>query len=260
MGNVRVDTCGYTGYRPPEGWKERYKSKLQAYSAVFETVEINQTFYKLPMTKTARRWREEAFDTMEFQLKAWQAITHRTGSPTWRKRKDKLTQSQLESFGDLRPNREVRAAWEATRERAQAMQARVCVLQTASSFECNARNEKNLKKLLGEIDRGGLALAWEPRGDWNENLDTVRDLCKELDLIHIVDIMRRSPVSSHPIAYIRLHGLNRRETDYRYDYSPEEIRDLASRLKDLAESHDTVYCLFNNDAMFENAPSLKERL
>ena len=54
--------------------------------------------------------------------------------------------------------------------------------------------------------------------------------------------------------------MNRRETGYRCDYSPEEIRDLASRLKDLAGSHDTVHCLFNNDAVFENAQALKERL
>jgi len=260
MGDIRVGTCGYSGYRPPSGWKERYESKLQAYSSVLSTVEINRTFYDLPMTRTAARWREEAFEGMEFQLKAWQALTHSTDSPTWRKRKDKLTKTQRERYGDFRPNREVRSAWEEVKERALAMKARICVLQSPASFGCTGGNEKNLRRLLGEIDRGGLLLGWEPRGDWIEHPDRVRDICEDLDLTHIVDLMRRSPFADHEVGYIRLHGLNRRETDYRYDYSGEELDALAARLQDLAKGRDTVYCMFNNDAMFENARALVKRL
>ncbi len=55
MSKIKIGTCGYGYYDPGEGWKEEYKSKLQAYTDEFETGEINKTFYKLPMEKTAKK-------------------------------------------------------------------------------------------------------------------------------------------------------------------------------------------------------------
>ncbi|KXB00457.1 hypothetical protein AKJ42_00680 [candidate division MSBL1 archaeon SCGC-AAA261C02] len=231
---------------------------MQAYSDAFEVGEINRTFYKLPMVKTTERWRREAFDDFEFTLKTWQALTHPTSSPTWRKRKDKLTEKQEKNFGYLRPNREVIDAWEETKKRAEALKAKVCVIQTPGSFDCSKENEKNMRELLGKIDCGDLELAWEPRGDWKENPDKIEDICNDLGLIHIVDLMRREPVSDHPMSYIRLHGLNPSEYNYDYDYSDEELEELAEKLEGLAESHDVVYCMFNNYSMYENAQQLRE--
>lgn len=260
MGDIKVGTCGYGFYNPREGWKEEYESKLQAYSDVFETGEINRTFYKLPMVKTARRWRREAFDTFEFTMKAWQALTHPTNSPTWRKHKDKLTEKQEENFGYLRPNQEVVDAWEETKKRAEALEAEVCVLQTSAGFDCSEKNEENMRELLGIIDRDNIEIAWEPRGNWKENPERIKGICDDLNLVHIVDLMRREPVSDHRIAYIRLHGLNPDEYDYDYDYSDEELEELASKLKGLAGSHDAVYCMFNNYEMYANAQRLMEIL
>lgn len=260
MGDIKVGTCGYGWYRPPDNWKEKYESKLQAYSDAFEVGEINRTFYKLPMVKTTERWRREAFDDFEFVIKAWQALTHSTSSPTWRGKRDKLTEKQEKNFGMLKPNEEVVDAWNQTRARAEALEATVCVLQTPGSFGCTEKNERNMRELLSNIDRGDLELAWEPRGDWKENSDKVKEVCDDLELIHVVDLMRRDPVSEHPIAYVRLHGLNPREYDYDYDYSHEELEKLAGKLKDLAGSHDAVYCMFNNYEMYDNARQLVEIL
>lgn len=260
MSEIKVGTCGYGYWSPPEGWKDKYESKLQAYSEAFEVGELNRTFYKLPMVKTAERWRREAVKEFEFTLKAWQAITHPTSSPTWRGKKDKLSEKQKENFGYLRPNEEVFDAWKQTRERAEALEAEICVLQTSAGFGCSVENEENMRKLLGGIDRGGLEIAWEPRGDWKENTDKVKEICDDLNLIHVVDLLRREPVSDHPISYTRLHGLNPNEYDYNYDYSEEELQELADRLKELADSRDQVYCMFNNYEMYSNAQRLMEIL
>jgi len=260
MKNIRIGTCGYGYYQPPGDWKNRYESKLQAFSDAFSVGEINRTFYKLPMVKTAERWRREAFEDFEFTVKAWQAITHPVESPTWRKRRVKLSKSQEEQFGNFNPEKEVIRAWDETRRRVEAMEARVCVFQTSAGFDCTAHHEDNLREFIGTIDRGEIQLAWEPRGDWNENLSKVHDLCEELNLIHVVDIMRRDPVSPHPVAYIRLHGLNEREYDYNYEYSESGLRELGKKVQDLATSHDEVYCMFNNFSMYENARRLRELL
>jgi uncharacterized protein YecE (DUF72 family) len=260
MSSIKVGTCGFRYYNPPGNWKERYKSKLQAYSDAFKVVELNKTFYGLPMVKTTQRWREEVLGEFEFTLKAWQAITHPTTSMTWRKRTEQLTERQKENFGNLRPNQEVMEAWEENKERAEALGATICVLQCPASFTCSAENEDNMRRFFEKIDRKGLEPAWEPRGDWNEHPEKIASLCSDLGLIHIVDLMRREPLSEHPTAYVRLHGLNRKEYDYRYDYSDSELEQLAEKLTRLAKRHKTVYCMFNNDNMFANAQSLMKLL
>ena len=110
-----------------------------------------------------------------------------------------------------------------------------------------------MRNFLNEIERGSLELAWEPRGDWKDNSEKVEEICKDLDLIHVVDIMRRDPVSDSGIAYVRLHGLNPNE----YDYSDDELEELADKLRKLRDSHRRVYCLFNNYEMFSNARKLR---
>ncbi len=260
MGEIKVGTCGYSYYNPPDGWKDEYESKLQAYSEAFEVVEINRTFYKLPMVKTAERWRREAFEDFEFTIKAWQAITHSTDSPTWRNKKDKLSEEQKKKFGYLRPNKEVINAWKKTKKRAEALDANVCVIQTSAGFDCSRKNKKNMREFFTSIDRGNIEIAWEPRGNWKENPDHIREMCEDLDLTHIVDIMRREPISTQDIVYTRLHGLNEKEYDYNYDYSEEEINELAKKLENLAKKHERVYCMFNNYEMYNNAFELMEML
>jgi uncharacterized protein YecE (DUF72 family) len=257
VGTIRIGTCGFGFFTPGIGWQERYRSRLQAFSTLFAVGEIDRSFYALPRVPTARRWRREAVPTFEFTLKAWQAITHPAGSPTWRRgTRGSLSEAQRAAYGYFRPRAEVFAAWERTREVARALEARVCVFQSPAAFGYSGEHERNLREFFGRIEAGGLGLAWEPRGSWQDHPDRVRRICRDLRLIHVVDPLRRPPLSDHPVAYLRLHGLNRREYDYDYDYSPEEQAGLAAELKSLAGRHETVYCLFNNLQMVRNAQAL----
>ena len=117
-----------------------------------------------------------------------------------------------------------------------------------------------MRKFFSKIDRGELALAWEPRGDWKEHPNEIAKLCEEIELVHVVDLMRRKPTSKHPIVYIRLHGLNPREYDYNYGYSLAELKQLALKTRALAKKHREVYILFNNFEMYENAAQLMRLL
>ena len=253
---IKIGTCGYRYYKPEKNWKENYESKLQAYSDAFPCGEINKTFYSLPKLETVKRWRGESFDDFEFTIKAWQALTHTTDSPTWSKNKKYLTEDQKKNFGYLRPNEEVFYAWYETKKIAEALDAKVVVLQTPTSFECTEENKENMCEFFQEIDRGELDIAWEPRGDWIENEDEIRKICSEFDLIHIVDIMRKRPFSENSTAYVRLNGLNDNEYDYDYNYSKYELLKLAGKLNGLDREFERVYCMFNNFEMFENARTL----
>jgi uncharacterized protein YecE (DUF72 family) len=247
---IKVGCCGL-GF---------YKGGLGAYQKKFSTVEIQQTFYKLPMVKTAERWRAGAPEGFEFTIKAWQAITHLPTSPTWRRSGLKPEELKRRQYGWLRPTEDNFDAWRRTKEICDALGPKICVIQCPPNFKCTRENIEKMRIFLSKIYRGELALAWEPRGDWYGHPDEVANLCDELKLIHVVDLMRREPLSKHPTAYIRLHGLNPREYDYNYRYSTTELRELAARARKLSKAHDEVYLMFNNVFMYESAEKLVEIL
>jgi uncharacterized protein YecE (DUF72 family) len=77
---VRVGTSGYA-YREWRGsfYPEKLKpaEMLRYYAERFPTVEINNTFYKLPERGMLERWAEQVPGSFVFVLKASQRITHR---------------------------------------------------------------------------------------------------------------------------------------------------------------------------------------
>ena len=52
------------------------KKFLSFYASRFSTVEINNTFYRMPSAKLVRSWADEVPDTFIFAIKAPQRITH----------------------------------------------------------------------------------------------------------------------------------------------------------------------------------------
>ncbi|MGC8849054.1 MAG: DUF72 domain-containing protein, partial [Candidatus Bathyarchaeia archaeon] len=117
---------------------------------------------------------------------------------------------------------------------------------------------ENMRHFLSIIDRGPLKLAWEPRGEWNSRPDLVTELCRSFKLLHVVDLLRRRPLHYSPTAYIRLHGLGGREVHYAYKYREDDLKHLASKLKELAEEGvEECYVLFNNQYMMEDALRFK---
>jgi uncharacterized protein YecE (DUF72 family) len=78
--DIRVGTSGYA-YKEWRGsfYPEKLKPALMLgyYAERFATVEINNTFYKLPERQTLERWAEQVPAGFVFVLKASQRITHR---------------------------------------------------------------------------------------------------------------------------------------------------------------------------------------
>jgi uncharacterized protein YecE (DUF72 family) len=227
-----VGTCGFAG------------AQARAF-AELDLVEIQQTFYEPPRPDTARRWRERAPESFRFTLKAWQLITHPASSPTYRRLRTPLSEAQRRRCGAFRLNDVTRMAWDRTLEIARLLRAEAVVLQTPASFRPTAEHLDNLHRFLSRIDRAGLALAFEPRGEaWTEAI--LRPLLDALDLIHAVDPFLREPLTAG-LYYFRLHG--RPAYHYHHRYTDAELARLAERC--LAPGDYRV--LFNNDAMAEDA-------
>jgi uncharacterized protein YecE (DUF72 family) len=74
---------GTSGFSYP-AWKGAFypedlpqKKMLSFYAAKFSTVEINNTFYRMPSPKLMQGWCDEVPDRFRFAIKAPQQITHR---------------------------------------------------------------------------------------------------------------------------------------------------------------------------------------
>ena len=76
---VAVGTSGYA-YKEWKGTfypeKLPQDQMLRYYGEQFPTVEINNTFYRMPSEKVVLNWASQVPDTFRFVLKASQRITH----------------------------------------------------------------------------------------------------------------------------------------------------------------------------------------
>ncbi len=75
--------CGTSGYSYP-AWKGSFypadlpnQRMLAFYAGRLPTVEVNNTFYRMPTAKTFSAWRAQVGDAFRFAVKAPQRITHR---------------------------------------------------------------------------------------------------------------------------------------------------------------------------------------
>jgi uncharacterized protein YecE (DUF72 family) len=243
---VSIGCCGF-----PVSQGRYYRS--------FGIVELQSTFYRLPRQSTVERWREAAPSGFEFVVKAWQVITHPSSSPTWKRGKLTLPKAKLSRYGYLRPTAENFEAFDRTLDACDILRARVCLIQCPPSFQPAPQNVRNLKRFLTKVDRRGLTIAWEPRGDWPAKTQLIRKLCNQLRLAHVVDLFRRDPASSAGLVYCRLHGLGNREVNYAYRYTDIDLKQLARKVLSLEKKGcQEAYVLFNNITMLEDAKRFQQ--
>ena len=226
---VKIGTCGF-------------RARKAEYAEMLRAVEVQNTFYQPPQIKTLEKWRAEVPAEFEFTLKAWQLITHEAKSPTYKRLKKTLTQTEREEAGYFKPTEIVREAWETTLACARALRAETVLFQCPASFKQTTINIKNLEKFFETVERGKLNFAWEPRGDWNDAV--VKGICENLNLWHAVDPFAKRATTPEK-CYYRLHG----RTGFRYQYEEEELTELAEFLP----QKQTSYVFFNNRSMLEDA-------
>jgi uncharacterized protein YecE (DUF72 family) len=225
---MRVGLCGWT-------------INAETYFRSFDTLEVQQTFYEPPSRLTMDRWREQAPQNFVFTIKAWQVITHRGTSSTYRRLRSEVNREQCGAF---QLNETVLGAWEKTRDCARILRARAILFQCPASFRPTDENVANMRRFFGAIERmPGVAYLWEPRGDWPDDL--LAEVCGDLDLVHTVDPFLRDSVTPK-MTYWRLHGIG---SHYR-PYSNDELRSLAARVP--GDGRDT-WVMFNNIPRVDDA-------
>jgi len=236
------------------------------YAKLFDTIEVNSTFYRLPKEETARRWVDETEGSIIFCMKAFQGITHPISSPTWKRAGKQRPKANIENYGYLKPTMENFDCWDSIFKICNAMNARICVIQLSPSFDCNDKNLDNALTFLSSIRRDHLIIGIEFRHrSWftDSNSNKTAMLLDKANLIHVVDPFTFMPSNHGELIYFRMHGdyiskNDRISYNYNYEYSNEELE----RLKDMVESLNAkeVFVMFNNISMHNDALRFKSVL
>ncbi|HEY0144195.1 MAG TPA: DUF72 domain-containing protein [Thermoanaerobaculia bacterium] len=221
---IHVGLCGWT-------------INAADYFKTFDVVEVQQTFYEPPSKLVMARWREQAPAGFIFTIKAWQLITHRSTSRTYRRLRTPLTDAQRAEVGAFQLSDTVLSAWKTTRDCAKLLRAQSILFQCPASFRPTDEHISNMRRFFTNVERPkGVRFLWEPRGDaWSDEL--ILALCRELDLTHAVDPFDRPTVTPEHI-YWRLHGIG----NHYHTYTDDELQSLLAQSPPGGEA----FVMFNN--------------
>ena len=139
-GEPRIGLCGFT-------------MAFDDYVREYRLVEVQQTFYEPPREATMRRWRAQAPSSFEFTIKAWQLVTHTASSPTYRRLRTALNDTDRAEAGGFRTSPVVLRAWERTLECAAILRATAILFQCPASFQPDEDKIEQLRRFFRTVDR-----------------------------------------------------------------------------------------------------------
>src|SRR5215213_9017612 len=211
----------------------RAAGMLEFYARVFETVEVDSTFYAIPPAKTFEGWAKRTPASFTFSLKLPQAITHELGLGTG-------SAALLEEFC----------------ERARVLKERLAsmLIQLPPQFELNRENGLALRAFLPRLPRD-LRFSIEFRSPgWLKQ--SVFDFLSEHNVaVALVEGQWITPednqhLAEHPTAdfvYIRWMGArNLTRFDLVQRPQDENLYEWGKTTSSLAERVSHVYAYFSN--------------
>lgn len=229
-----------------------FATSMKKYFQEFSTVEVQQTFYRIPRENTLVKWRDQAGENFIFNVKCFQGVTHPLSSPTWKRFGSKVNGN----YGLLQPSKEVFESWEAMLKAASILRAKIILIQLPASFKESQQAFENAEKFFAEIDRKNFDIAIELRG-WSEK--GVKKFCRKFELIDCCDLNVREPtyLTKKKILYSRLHGAYKNgKIIYSYSYSENELKNIAEKIKKIKAKEVWIY--FNNSDMYKNAKTFQK--
>jgi uncharacterized protein YecE (DUF72 family) len=267
---------GTSSWADPEFVRDWYPPKLPAaarlswYAEHFDYVEVNSTFYAVPVKKVVNRWDSETPSNFLFDIKL-HGLLSRHAVKTTSLPPDIRRDAETNPRGNLilRPKLErivaerILAEVEPLRE---AGKLGAFLLQLSPSFSPYKHKLEELEQLASLFRDERLAIELRNR-NWLTEPHREQTLAffetKGLPFVlvdapeseHFTVMQRENLVTSPRLVYLRLHGRNERgyiagksvAERFNYDYSDDEIAGVATRVRDLAEETEEVHVAFNNN-------------
>jgi uncharacterized protein YecE (DUF72 family) len=225
---VRIGTAGWAVPQELAPATRPGQSGLERYAEHYDVVEINSTFYRLPLARTIERWRDTTPERFRFTVKVPQTITHEAGLVGAR---DELRSfcKLVEAFGPK-------------------LGALLVQLPPSLAFDAAAAG-RFLSALTG-LHQAPVVVeprhpSWfEPRADALLGRHGVERVAADPARVPVA----AEPTSTGTLSYFRWHGSPRMYFSY---YEPERIAEFAERVRAViqAEPGRPVYCIFDNTGL-----------
>jgi uncharacterized protein YecE (DUF72 family) len=267
--DIKIGTSGYSySGAPPKGWygafypekKSKEPDELKYYSQIFNTCEINNTFYRPPSAAVTKGWTDKTPADFSFSVKLWQKFTH----PMKISRKKSDEQWEPASQSDFE---EFRAG---ILPLAEAGKLGALLLQYPAGFHCSPENIEKVESTLRWFYDYPKVVELRHKS-WNEKNPEIQALFLEnrasgvlIDEPKFATSIRQQAEVIGEIFYFRAHGRNAKEwwnpkeswERYDYLYSREEIKQHAEWIKTAASMPGVkkAFAFYNNHAR-ANAPA-----
>ena len=209
---------------------------LEFYAGYFDTVELNNSFYRLPSEAAFAAWRNSSPAGFTFAVKVSRFVTH------------------------IKRLKNVQEAVETFMSRAKILGDKLGPLLYQLPPDMH-RNDERLESFLGTLPRGMKHVFEFRHRSWLD--DEVFEILRKHNVgLCVFDMpsLTCPLVATADFAYIRFHG----STGLYFScYSDEELAGWAERLAGLTAKLKEVYIYFNNDAetfAVRNAMTLREYL
>jgi uncharacterized protein YecE (DUF72 family) len=224
MGSVRIGCSGWNY----QHWRERVYPKacpparwLEYYATLFDTVEVNNTFYRLPRRDAVARWVEQTLEDFCFAVKMSRYITH------------------LKRLTDVEGG--LARFYERIEPLARSPQLGPVLWQLPPNFK---RDDERLAGALDALRPGRHAFEFrEP--SWY--VDEVYALLRKHDVALVIPDSPKYPFRALELTadwtYVRFHYGSRGRNG---NYSERELAEWAERIAAWRRERD-VYAYFNND-------------
>jgi uncharacterized protein YecE (DUF72 family) len=271
---IRVGTCSWADEALSKYWYPKgvpAGERLRHYAEYFDTVEVDSTYYRLPVEEMVERWAERTPEGFVMHVKAFGVMTRHPVKveqlpPDLRDEAPKDDRGRVD-----RPSREFRgeifrrfrAALEPLRAAGKLggllFQFPPYVVPKEASYDYLAWARE-------QIEDDKMLVEFRHRSWYEEDRreDTLRFL-EQHGMSHVVVDAPRSegknvPLTvqalTTPLLYVRMHGRNAETWNVRgrsaaerfdYLYPEEELAEWVEPLKELSGQAEEAYVLFNNN-------------
>jgi len=216
-------------------------SRLHYYSTFFNSIEINSSFYKVPMASTVTKWVSSVADKFTFTFKMWREITHVKGFNF--KKSDVAYFLKSVSGAGIKKG---------------------CLLV---QFPPGLNKDKGqLIHLLNCIRLYDAGKEWKLAVEFRNKTWYCEEIYDVLNFFQATLVIHDIPKSATPMlydnvdfVYVRFHGPS---GNYRDGYPDSILSEYAGLIHDWLNENKTVYVYFNNtmgDA-FKNLETLNKMM
>jgi uncharacterized protein YecE (DUF72 family) len=285
-GKILIGTASWTDPGFVERWypkKMAAHERLAWYAQHFAMVEVNSTFYSVPDARTVERWSATTPDNFTFDVKLHQLFSFHS---TQRKLLPPELQriAQADAKGKVNTSPELRDALLESFLRPMSIlqsvgKLGVFLLQLSPAFSPRKHHLSELEALIEKFADYQLAIEFRNR-NWVVG-DQLKSTIVFLRKRNVGFVNVDAPASDHfsvvpsdlneitnpNFSYLRLHGRDPKAyltgktvaARFNYDYSGNEIEEVADRSRKLAQDAKDVHVVFNNNNL-DYAPRAATRL